>query len=449
MAISFPNFLSAQLVKPDESGISDVYNNFYQGMNMPQDALIKKIQAEFARPKEEEALKSSQLANYLAGIQNEYARPNAEQSLATSRLSNRKTGLDIDKMVLEMQQQKELENQLRNYMNQGGQGGQGGQLPQQSMPSGQLPQQGGQGFQMPQQGQRQQPPRKMTYVDDAVSAMRKINPALADVLQKQAAQQVQPSLQQQQQQQASGLTSLGNPQDDHPSSAALTENNNVQLLEKGNPSQYGVDKMWDANPLSREFLKKKGFSKKQDIKFNAKTGQTTILTTYPSGRVTTQSTASNAESLETPLTSKMVSKHQGIIAAVDNAIPTIEKILDLNQGDWEQFPRSSGALPGLGWIPGNQSKSTEYEALVSSALDSLVGAYGLPMSNEGIETVKKQLLISHGETDVAYKKRLKNLLEDLKTRQAYSAKEVKKSAKNPPIDSGENSSFSSNDWEEV
>ena len=155
----------------------------------------------------------------------------------------------------------------------------------------------------------------------------------------------------------------------------------------------------------------------------------------------------------------MISKHQNIISSIDNALPTIQKILDLstnpNTGkpskEYEPYPRSSGVIPGLGWIPGFQSKSTNYEALVGSTLDTLLGAYGLPLSNEGLDTVKKQLVIGHGETDSAYKKRLTALVADLKRRRAYSQAQVKQSNKIQPVGRMDNDqpSYSSDDWEPV
>jgi hypothetical protein len=235
---------------------------------------------------------------------------------------------------------------------------------------------------------------------------------------------------------------------------------NEVVVKKGEPSLAGVDAMYDSNPLSRAFLEKKGYKKTQDVKFDNKTGRTTIITKYPSGKVTV--TASSAPppvgDNGIPLTNKMISKHQNIISSIDNALPIIDQILDEGEKPqglakrWEPYPRDSWR--GLGMIPGFQSQSTKYEALVSSALDSLIGAYGLPSTNEGIDTVKKQLLIGHGETDSHYRKRLKELVKDLQRRKSYSASEVKKSNKITPVDSSaggasDQDTYSSNEWEQV
>ncbi len=60
MALSLPNFLAAQLVNPDYSGIGDSVSNYYAGKAMPKDDLIKAVQAQFAKPKAEADLASTQ-----------------------------------------------------------------------------------------------------------------------------------------------------------------------------------------------------------------------------------------------------------------------------------------------------------------------------------------------------------------------------------------------------
>lgn len=70
MAVQFPNFLNAQILKPDYSGIGDALQNVlagYEGAQRPQqlrdeaesrkyDNMVKAIQAEFARPTAEAGL---------------------------------------------------------------------------------------------------------------------------------------------------------------------------------------------------------------------------------------------------------------------------------------------------------------------------------------------------------------------------------------------------------
>jgi hypothetical protein len=226
------------------------------------------------------------------------------------------------------------------------------------------------------------------------------------------------------------------------------------VVAKGAPQLAGIDAMYDSNPLSRAFLEKKGFKKSQEVKFDNKTGRTTIITKYPSGKVTTQISANTASGADSgfPLTNKMISKHQNIISSIDNAIPRIEKILDEGKG-FQPYPRTFG----MGLVPGFMSQSSKYDAQVKSALDSLMGAYGLPSTDKGLETVHAQIQIGHGETIPAYKRRLKELVQDLKRRKAYSENEVKRSNKIQPIDTtasgagagSEEPTFSSDEWEQT
>lgn len=453
MAIQFPNFLAAQTQKPDYSGIGDSIENFYKGYNMPKDALIKEIQAKFAQPNAEADLKNTQLRNAYQSILNQYAPSEKKQSLETGRLTNKKSQMDIDKLATELAEQQEFERQLRLAFSGGnpqGSPGSPSMTPSPAQPAGMPPlmpnaNQGmpplpgmPKGLPMPPQTPGMTmagsppgaPPSYTTDLQDIGT-----DPSKMDAKYRKFDQMGNAPIAPMPQAIAPNAPA---PQMAAPSAVPPPEPLNEVVVAKGQPQLAGIDAMYENNPLSRAFLEKKGYKKTQEIKFDNKTGKTTIITTYPSGKVTVQASSGGGTTGDgMPLTNKMVSKHQGIIAAVDNAVPIIEEILKKPTtftGKVQQYPRSSGLLPGMGWLPGFGSESTKYEALVSSALDSLVGAYGLPSTNEGIETVKKQLLIGHNETDAAYKRRLRDLVKDLRRRQSYSATEVKKSNKIQPID---------------
>ena len=463
MAIQFPNFLAAQTHAPDYSGIGDSVENFYKGYNMPKDALIKEIQAKFAQPNAEADLQSTQLKNAYQKILNQYAPSEKEQSLASGRLSNRKSQMDIDKVLLELQQQKALENQFRMALGGAPQGG-GSPSSAPMMPnppqSNPMPPMMPNAPMMPQGGGMTLPGMpKGLPMPPAIPGMTMIgSPPVGGAPlsgMPNTASAGMPSAS------PEGMTlSASNPAAAQPSlQQAAPEAPNEVVITKGSPQLAGIDAMYDSNPLSRAFLEKKGYKKTQEVKFDNKTGKTTVITKYPSGKVTVQSTPGAAPSEDgIPLTNKMISKHQNIISSIDNALPIIDQILDEGEKPqglakrWEPYPRDSWR--GLGMIPGFQSQSTKYEALVSSALDSLIGAYGLPSTNEGIDTVKKQLLIGHGETDSHYRKRLKEIVKDLQRRKSYSASEVKKSNKITPVDSSaggasDQDTYSSNEWEQV
>jgi len=459
MAVQFPNFLSVPVRNPDYSGIGDIVQNYYAGKQMPKDDLLKAIQAEFARPTAEAALKSANLGNTQAG------------------LNISKTGLDIRKMQAELNEQEDMARQLRVALGGGSPAAQ--PMPSQAMPSmPQAPMQqpvaqpAPQPMQMPAQTLSRPPmtgtqamaqalspnfANRMTLVDDPAKLAAGLHPQLAQAFTSamQNQQQVMPQ-EQAPQEQAPSMDQMAQ---------ALAPKLDAQVISEGVPALYKVDELWEKSPNLHPYLEKKGYKGSQEIKFDNKTGKTSVITSYPSGKITVKSAGAQSAEDGAPLTTKMISKHQNIISSIDNAVPIIQQIKELNVQKtgkdgkpvdkyWEPFPRTGSDVwyeLGLGSLPGYKSAAENYEALVSSALDSLVGAYGLPSTNEGMETVKKQLQIGHGETDAAYMKRLDRLMEDLQRRKAYSSKEVKRSNKIMPVGrmGGGDESYSSDDWEQA
>lgn len=439
MAIQFPNFLAAQTHAPDYSGIGDVFENFYKGYNMPKDALIKEIQAKFAQPNAEADLKSTHLRNTYQEILNQFAPESNRQSILSSKLGNRKSQIDIDKAVMELEEQRQLQNQLRQALSGGS----------------------SQGTTSPPMGVTSPPqPVEMPPLMPSPQTMGQGAPEAPLLPGMPSGMPMPPRV--------GGMTMVGSPPlmpngtgapnaPMAPSPEGIAPNApvapatqpeplNEVVITKGSPHLAGVDAMYESNPLSRSFLEKKGYKKSQKIEFDKKTGKTTIITKYPSGKVTVQaSPGAGASENGIPLTSKMVSKHQNIISSIDNAEPVIKKIID--EKGFQPYPRSLG----MGLVPGWMGQSSTYESLVKGALDSLIGAYGLPMTNEGINTVKDQLLIGHGETAAHYRHRLRDLLTDLQRRKSYSENEVKKSNKISPVNAtdskSDEDSYSSNDWE--
>lgn len=449
MPIQFPNFLQAQTQAPDYSGIGDSVENFYKGYNMPKDALIKEIQARFAQPNAEAGLESTKLSNINQSILNKYLPSKEQSSILSTQLGNRKAQMELNEQIdLERQMRAALAGQNpANYMGGGGGAAMPTPIAPSPIPSGgmtTMPNQPGMPRVSPGAPLLPGMPQGLP-MPPAVGGMTMVgSPPPAPALQASPVPQSAPIAPTAE---AIAPNAQNAPADQ---AAAPVQPMDEIVIAKGAPQLAGIDAMYDSNPLSRAFLEKKGFKKTQEIKFDNKTGRTTILTKYPSGKVTTQMSNNIASGGDSgfPLTNRMIYKHQNIISSIDNAMPTIQKILKEDKG-WEPYPRNSGLLPGMGYVPGWQSQSTKYEALVSSALDSLIGAYGLPSTNEGIDTVKKQLLIGHGETDANYKKRLTGLIEDLKRRKAYSEGEVKRSNKIQPIDTGSAAGSSNEDFSDL
>lgn len=450
MAIDFPDFLRVPVTPRDYSGVSDAISNYYAGYNMPKDAMIKAVQAKFAQPNAEADLRATQLRNAYQAVLNQYAPESEKQRILATTLANRQAQTELN-------QNAELERQLRVALS----GGNPGALPASSsqpvLPNATVPAPAR--VPMPSGAQAPVMTPQVQIPPELASRMSLINPAVmtnggmgnaptAPIAPSGGANAPIPPV-------APVIATNALP------ATSSQPASDATVVAEGAPNLAGVDALYDSSPLARAFLEKKGFKKTQEVKFDNKTGRTTILTKYPSGKVTLQSSGGVGGTTQDgfPLTNKMISAHQEKIAAIDNAMPILQEIVDLDKpnkngkSQWEPYPRSSGWRPGLGWLPGYQSASTNYEALVNSALDTLMKAYGMPSTNESLQTIKDQILIGHNETDAQYKKRLQNFMKDLQRRKAYSANEVKRSNKIQPIDTSsggnnaDNDTYSSNEWE--
>ncbi len=193
-------------------------------------------------------------------------------------------------------------------------------------------------------------------------------------------------------------------------------NPNEQVISPGSPQLSGINEWYENNPMDRPELEKRGFKKVQQIKID-KTGKATLITKYPDGKITvTSMNANDKDGNGIPLTNKMISQHQNVVASVDVAVPVLDKIIDMKNSEYSTFG---------GW----SNKGAKYAAVVSQALDSLLGAFGLPQTNEGIKTIREQLEIGRFEGPVEYRNRIKELKEDILKRQKYSEGLVKKAIK--------------------
>jgi hypothetical protein len=194
----------------------------------------------------------------------------------------------------------------------------------------------------------------------------------------------------------------------------VTGNSQEKIVSQGSPNLSKIDNLYDNNPQARAYLEKNGFKKTQQIKVD-KSGNPTIVTKYPSGKITVQS-QNNIGDEGIPLTSKMISQHQNVVSSVDVAVPVLDKIINMKDSEYSRFG-------------GYTNKGARYNATVKQALDSILGAFGLPQTNEGIKTIQDQLEIGHNESPKAYRERIKELKQDILKRQKYSAGLIKKSIK--------------------
>lgn len=209
------------------------------------------------------------------------------------------------------------------------------------------------------------------------------------------------------------------------------------IIEKGSPDLYHIDRIYEEHPEFRDKLEKKGFTKKQVVKFDPKTGTSSIITTYPSKKVEMK-VIKGSGSDKQPLTNSEVTKNQDIIRGIDNSLPSLGKLLELKHPS-----------RGIGFL-GNPSDKAAYHALTAGVIDSLVSSLGLPKVQESINLVKHMVEKGTFENDESYNKRIENLIEDLQSRRDYSSKALTKgvasSANAPSMPSAIKNKKQFQDW---
>lgn len=107
-------------------------------------------------------------------------------------------------------------------------------------------------------------------------------------------------------------------------------------------------------------------------------------------------------------TTAFTTANQQVIQAIDNTLPQLKALKEFH---------SPGQLLGKYLQPDAQA---QYESMVSTITDSLVGALKLPKTNESIALVEKIVGKRPRESDKAYLKRLDTLENDLKERRKKS-----------------------------
>lgn len=104
-------------------------------------------------------------------------------------------------------------------------------------------------------------------------------------------------------------------------------------------------------------------------------------------------------------TKAFTTQNQSQIQAIDNVIPKIKE-LSISK----TIP---GQFTGKYFQPSNQAT---YEAQTASVTDTLIGALGLPKTNESIELVNKMIVEKPYENRANYQKRINKLIDDLQDR---------------------------------
>lgn len=387
MAVQFPNFLAAQLVKPDYSGIGDLFNNYYGGKALRQQDIIGQNQAQAAP-----------LELLMKQIQAEFARPSAEAALSGAKLgnqgkslSNQQAGLQLQQLKRQIAEQAAIENQIKAAMAAANAGGQGGGM------------QGGGGFggsaaqipdvEMPQQNMYQ--PIKM---NDMGEALKKV---MGQPMMQGQAEPATPPL-----------------MNDHPAEMerqSQRNNERIQELEAGTSSLYGIDRLWDMNPLARPYLEKKGYKKEVKRETDKKSGIEKIYTKWPSGKITVKSIMPEQEDTgdEIPLTKPGLVKVEDEIRGTDSLLPFLDKLITMSKPRNVVRGVSESDLPLFEYSPTNAG--SEYRTMKADALESYMASSKLPRTDTSIKKVDTILSRGYGEDDRAYHNRLirkrKELLE--------------------------------------
>jgi hypothetical protein len=343
MAVQFPNFLQAQILKPDYSGIGDALQNVLAGYEGSQRPMQLKQEAQ-----------AREFENILKGVQAKYAEPTAQAHLKQLQMTMQKA-----------QQEAAQEEMFRKLLS----GSAPAATSQNIM--------GQQGGGAPDLGAAYKPGEGM--------------PLFAN-----------------QESQAPNMQSI-------PSAPKPTPGINgapTQVLSAGSPNLYHVDELYETNPLSRSFLEKKGFKKTQVVKFDPKTGASTLITTWPSQKVTVQTLGGMGGAVgggddSMALTTAGKTQKQNMIGSVTTAIPLLDKLAKFNT-----------PVGGFGWT--NANNAAQYESLTNQLSDQLMTALNLPKTNESLALVKTMTKRHTLESDRAYHKRIKDLKDDLISRKKYA-----------------------------
>lgn len=489
MAVQLPNFLGAQLINPDYSGLGDIFQNYYGGKALKQQDIIGQNQA-----------KAAPLDLLMKQIQSEFARPNAETALAGAKLTNQSTQLTNRQAQMTMQKlQQELGNEARfNAAMKAAQAAQAAQAGQRSGQGGGVGMGGGQGGMMPQginpnmMPQGNQPTIGNEAPTGAAGVRQQIN---GTALQKGLMEIMQHPMMQNQ-----NMLTQAPLMNDHPEEMAQARQSvqsttqpksTMQEIHSGNPAEYFVDKMWNDEPGMRPYLIKRGY-KAPDVKevYDKKTGATRVTTTWPSGRKTVKTIMPPIEQDEgedIPLSKSGMGKVEDEIRGADVLVPYLDTIIDIatptndlikekqnlsktdesKSKNIDRIKKIDEALKGRNTAGGiyNETQmpyfsnvfgfnfpsnaSAKYHRIVNKALESYASSGKLPKTNESIERVHQILSRGTNESNKQFYEQLVQERKEQIEKRARNVKLMKKGISRFGTSSldPETQSYSSNEWE--
>lgn len=398
MAVQLPNFLNVPIREPDYSALGNVFENYYKGKDLPRqdivneyiakgaplDYLMKQVQAEHSRPmaeqalkaallgnkikqaeadyalpKEEQALLGSKLQNALRQVNVDYARPTAEQTLSGLRLGNQSTSLsnrqaeiNLKKLQDDMAREAEFNAMLRNSLTPSGMNAETVRQQQNNAALGQA----------------------LTGVMEHPAMKNQIAPTMVP--------------------QMAG----------HPAEASGGE---IQEIDRGTPAHYKLDQLWEDKPEMRPFLVSRDYGKEVKETFDKRTGETRVVTKWPSKRITVKTIRPKLEedlSNEIPLTKPGLAKVENEVRGIDSLIPYMDSLIEMSKPTKVVEGVNKTKLPLINLMPSNAGVA--YRSQINKALESYMSSATLPRTNESIEKVGSILTRGHGEDDLTYHKRL-------------------------------------------
>lgn len=163
----------------------------------------------------------------------------------------------------------------------------------------------------------------------------------------------------------------------------------------GNPNLYHIDDLIQGNPHAAALLKKQGMEIKRNVKYDPKTGVTSVVTQYPSGKVTVSASGVKANGGKSPLTTKTLSSLQSAKVAIPQLKAVIDKLIATPSPVHPKLPYGAGDL----WRPGARK---EHDDLVNLGKDLFAKAKGLTTTEKALETGAKTLDRGNFQSDATY-----------------------------------------------
>jgi hypothetical protein len=178
------------------------------------------------------------------------------------------------------------------------------------------------------------------------------------------------------------------------------ENRSSTILSPGDPSKEYLNKMYDSNIRFRKAMEDRGLTKKTSIHTNAGTGETSVITQWPNGKITSQTSTTSASGGPSATPASKTAQ-QSIVINAPKVNRLIDKIIESPSPATSAFYRPAA--------------KKQHSALVTEAAETLVKARSWPNTKGSID--KAETILERGwfESDSAYRKRLEGLKNEMST----------------------------------